>query len=169
MSRTRRRRRRVRLPRWRPSRRGLIVTVAVLGAGLVAGELLGSRPEATEADAPVAPCPGEPRCARLRVPVALPAVTVVDALHRQLPGVGGLLIGSPQTVVPTPTGALASFSVGPFTDDVAVEVEEASSGSVLWVRSAARFGRSDLGVNRRRARAVVEAVAEWLPPGTVGG
>ena len=67
-------------------------------------------------------------------------------------------------MTPTPTGALAAFTVGPFSDEVAVEVEAGSRGAVLWVRSASRVGRSDWGVNARRAQRIVAAVAGWLPP-----
>ncbi|WP_420454516.1 DUF1499 domain-containing protein [Rubrivirga sp.] len=131
---------------------------------LVASEALGSRPQATEADAPVPPCPSTPNCARLRVPVASAPLAVTEAVHRAFSGLGDTGLGTPAAFVPTATGALATFAVGPFQDEVAVEVEPASRGSVLWVRSAAESGRSDLGVNRRRAQRVVEAVAAWLPP-----
>lgn len=160
MSRRRRR-------RWRLGRRGWIGIGVAVVAWAAAGHLLGSRPEAVEADAPVAPCPGDPNCARLRVPVAAPPEAVVAAVHAALGRVRGLTIGSPETVVPTASGALATFAVGPFQDDVAVEVEAGSRGAVLWVRSASRTGRGDLGVNRRRAHRIVEAVGEWLPPGSV--
>ena len=73
-------------------------------------------------------------------------------------------LGEPSAYVPTPGGALASFDVGPFTDDVVVEVEPAPQGSVVWIRSASRTGRSDLGVNARRAARIVDALAGWLPP-----
>ncbi|PAP77501.1 DUF1499 domain-containing protein [Rubrivirga marina] len=135
---------------------------------MAAGYALGSRPEATEADAPVPPCPSTPNCARLRIPIAETPLAVTNAVHQAFSGIGddnGL--GVPSAFVPTESGALASFAVGPFQDDVVIAVEPASRGSVLWVRSSARVGGSDLGVNRRRARRIVEAVAAWLPPGNV--
>jgi len=46
-----------------------------------------------------------------------------------------------------------------FTDDIVVRVKEAPSGSIIDVRSASRVGRSDLGVNARRIRAFLTAVA----------
>ena len=169
MSRRRRRSssgRRLRLPRL--SRRSWIGVGAAAVVALAAGEALGSRPEATETDAPVSPCPATPNCARLRIPVAETPLAVTQAVHQAFSGVGDESgLGTPSAFVPTDTGALAAFAVGPFQDDVTVAVEPASRGSVLWVRSAARVGRSDLGVNRRRAGRVVEAVAAWLPPGAV--
>lgn len=160
------RRRRWRLPRLS---RAAWIGLGVAGvAVLIASAALGSRPEATEADAPVPPCPDSPNCARLRVPVAETPLAVTNAVHQAFSGVGddgGL--GAPSAFVPTEAGALAAFAVGPFEDDVVIAVEPASRGSVLWVRSAARSGWSDLGVNRRRARRIVEAVAAWLPPGAL--
>jgi uncharacterized protein (DUF1499 family) len=46
-----------------------------------------------------------------------------------------------------------------FTDDIVVRVKAAPSGSRIDVRSASRVGRSDLGVNARRIRAFIAAVA----------
>ena len=45
-----------------------------------------------------------------------------------------------------------SFWMG-FTDDIVLRVEAAGSGSRIDIRSAARHGRSDLGVNTARVRA----------------
>ena len=47
-----------------------------------------------------------------------------------------------------------------FTDDIVVRVRPAPSGSRIDVRSASRVGRSDLGVNARRIRAFLTAVAK---------
>ena len=46
-----------------------------------------------------------------------------------------------------------------FTDDIVVRVKAAPSGTIIDVRSASRVGRSDLGVNARRIRAFLAAVA----------
>ncbi|WP_412068240.1 DUF1499 domain-containing protein [Rubrivirga sp. IMCC43871] len=146
--------------------RRVLIGVGVVALGLVASRLLGSRPDATETDAPVAVCPDTPTCARLRVEVAAPPADVRAAARRALASTGGLT-GSPQAVTDTPTGALATVRIGPFVDEVAVEVDSAPSGAVLWVRSAARVGRSDLGVNRWRANRLVDAVARGLPEGAV--
>lgn len=47
-----------------------------------------------------------------------------------------------------------------FTDDVVVRVMVAPNGSRIDVRSASRVGRSDLGVNAKRVRAFLAAVAK---------
>jgi uncharacterized protein (DUF1499 family) len=44
----------------------------------------------------------------------------------------------------------ATFKAFVFTDDVVVRVVEWGDGAVLYVRSASRVGRHDLGVNGRR-------------------
>jgi len=46
-----------------------------------------------------------------------------------------------------------------FTDDIVVRVRSAPQGSRVDVRSASRVGRSDLGVNARRIRTFLAAVA----------
>jgi uncharacterized protein (DUF1499 family) len=46
-----------------------------------------------------------------------------------------------------------------FTDDIVVRVRPAPQGSRIDVRSASRVGRSDLGVNARRIRSFLAAVA----------
>ena len=47
-----------------------------------------------------------------------------------------------------------------FTDDIVVRVRATAQGSRIDVRSASRVGRSDLGVNARRIRAFLTAVAK---------
>jgi len=47
-----------------------------------------------------------------------------------------------------------------FTDDIVVRVRATAQGSRIDVRSASRVGRSDLGVNARRIRAFLAAVAK---------
>jgi uncharacterized protein (DUF1499 family) len=47
-----------------------------------------------------------------------------------------------------------------FTDDIVVRVRATAQGSRIDVRSASRVGRSDLGVNARRIRALLNAVAK---------
>ena len=49
-----------------------------------------------------------------------------------------------------------------FTDDVVVRGERAGTGSRVDVRSKSRVGRSDLGVNARRIRDFLAALAARL-------
>lgn len=50
-----------------------------------------------------------------------------------------------------------------FTDDIVVRVKPAPTGSRIDVRSASRVGRSDLGVNARRIRALLAALSAPTP------
>jgi uncharacterized protein (DUF1499 family) len=47
-----------------------------------------------------------------------------------------------------------------FADDIVVRVTATPNGSRIDVRSASRVGRSDLGVNAKRIRAFLAAVAK---------
>jgi Protein of unknown function (DUF1499) len=45
-----------------------------------------------------------------------------------------------------------------FRDDVVVRIRPAREGARVDVRSASRYGRSDLGVNAARIRALIEDI-----------
>ena len=134
--------------------------VLLVVAGGVASHVSGSRPEAPSGG-PLAACPDAPNCARVRVALAQPPDAVRRAARRALPRLGGRT-GRADAVSATEAGARARFAVGPFRDDLDVAVEAEGAGSVLWVRSASRTGRSDLGVNRARVAAFVAAVRAEL-------
>ena len=53
----------------------------------------------------------------------------------------------------------ASFRVFVFTDDLDLTVAPFDGGAVLHVRSASRVGAGDLGINRRRVLALLDAIA----------
>ena len=131
----------------------IVAGLGTLGAGLAASRALGSRAETTGAG-PLAPCPGVPNCARVAVPLAAPVADVLAAVPGALAEIGA------RDVSETAGGFVAVAPTGPFKDDVAVAVESADGGSVLWVRSASRVGRSDLGVNARRVDHLVAAVRQ---------
>ena len=61
-----------------------------------------------------------------------------------------------------PSGATATTPWFGFKDDVVVRVERAGTGSRVDVRSKSRVGRSDLGVNARRIRDFLAALAARL-------
>lgn len=133
----------------RPAWIGLGVAVLVLGG--IGSHLLGSMPE-VPAGGPLAPCPGTPNCARVRAFVAAPPETVRIAARQVLEDDGALDVEEMES------GWTAAAPIGPFVDDLEIAVEADGAGSALWVRSASRVGRSDLGVNARRARRLVSAV-----------
>lgn len=126
------------------------VGVATLAAGLIVSAGMGSAPDAP-AGGPLAACGPNPNCARVRVTIAAPPETVRAAAREALVETGATAIDA------TEAGWNAAAPIGPFVDDVAVALEADGAGSVLWIRSASRVGRSDLGVNARRARRLAEA------------
>jgi uncharacterized protein (DUF1499 family) len=56
----------------------------------------------------------------------------------------------------------AVFRAGFFKDDVDVAIEFDPAGSTLYIRSASRTGRYDLGVNKRRVRRILKDLAREL-------
>ena len=127
------------------------VGVAVLAGGIALSRLSGSTPEAPTGG-PLAACGADPNCARVHVAVAAPPDDVRAAARQALEDDGAT------DVEATDAGWTAAAPIWPFTDDVQIAVEADGAGSVLWIRSASRVGKSDLGVNTRRARRLVEAV-----------
>jgi len=55
--------------------------------------------------------------------------------------------------------AVARTPIMGFRDDVVVRVRPAREGARVDIRSASRYGRSDLGVNASRVRALIEDIA----------
>lgn len=126
--------------------------VAVV-AGMLASHRLGSRAD-TNASGPVAPCPDRPNCARVAVALSAPAAVVREAARAALADVGAVDVADDVGLW------VGTAPMGPFQDDVAIGVEPTATGSTLWVRSASRVGRSDLGVNARRVAHLVDAVRQ---------
>lgn len=147
-------------------RRGALVGLglaALAAGGIVASRALGSRPDEPGYDGPLPLCDGVPNCYRGRITLAAsPEATRGAALaaareHRDV------LSGRALRVTPTETGLTAVFRAGPFRDDLALAVEAGpEGGSVLHVRSAARVGESDLGINRLRVRRLLADVERRL-------
>ncbi len=97
-------------------------------------------------ETPLPPCPGTPNCATGGNAFEVEPRTLWLIAEHALSRVG------PHTVI-TDEGRLhidATFRVLMFTDDLAIRVVPHGEGSALYVRSASRSGRSDLGVNKRR-------------------
>jgi uncharacterized protein (DUF1499 family) len=64
--------------------------------------------------------------------------------------------------------AVVTTKIWKFKDDVTVQVRPAQpSGSVLWIRSASRVGKGDLGANTRHVMDLVEAVNSIAPVQTL--
>ena len=60
--------------------------------------------------------------------------------------------------------AVVTTKVWGFKDDVTVQIQPAQpSGALLWIRSASRVGKGDLGANSRHVMDLVEAVNAIVP------
>ncbi len=107
---------------------------------------------------PLPPCPSSPNCVRLTRVFAVDADTLFAAAR------GALEALSPLSVAEDPAARSldAVFRAGPFRDDVAVRVTREGNGSALHLRSASRVGYSDFGVNGRRVRRFLDALAQRL-------
>ncbi|MDT0633236.1 DUF1499 domain-containing protein [Rubrivirga sp. S365] len=138
-------------------------TLGVMAAALVAGRVLGSRPDEPGFVGPLPTCTDTPNCYRARRAYDVGPEALKTALDAAVREQRSIFSGSAIRVTPTETGLRAVFRAGPFRDDVAAAIEPGSAGqSVLHVRSASRVGESDLGVNRLRVRRLLDDVARRL-------
>ena len=115
-------------------------------------------------ESPLPPCRYPTNCVRESRAFPADADRLFEAAERAVREAAGLTTGRVQDVRPDPMARRfdARFSVLGFVDDFAVAVEPHAGGAALHVRSASRTGRGDLGVNRRRVRAFLQAVEKDL-------
>jgi uncharacterized protein (DUF1499 family) len=114
----------------------------------------GSLPSAAPSN-PLPACPDSPNCERISADYAAPADQLFARVQTALRDLGPARM----RLDPDSMRAAAVYRVAwVFKDDVAVAVEPTSDGSRLHVRSASRVGHSDLGVNRRRVRRLLNAL-----------
>jgi uncharacterized protein (DUF1499 family) len=111
---------------------------------------------------PLPECPSSPNCVRLTQTCAADADRLFAAAKQAIDSTGGKLTEEDTTSDPALRTLRATYRAFVFTDDVVLAVEPYEGGSALHLRSASRVGRSDLGVNGRRAKKVVAAVEEAL-------
>jgi uncharacterized protein (DUF1499 family) len=107
---------------------------------------------------PLPACPSSPNCHRESRAYERPPQDLFRAALAAVRDLSGLTIGRATEIERDALGLHASFRVFVFTDDLDLRVAPHGGGSVLHVRSASRVGRSDLGTNRRRVRALFEAL-----------
>ena len=75
----------------------------------------------------------------------------------------GLFSGAAESASVNASCIEAVFRIGPFKDDLTVAVERLKDGATaLHIRSKSRVGSYDCGVNRRRIRALLKAIAADL-------
>ena len=145
------------------TKRAVLLGVAGVVGAVVVSDRIGSRPAVRYGDGPLAPCGTEPNCSLVRVRLAADAGAVQPVVLAAVQSHATWRTGRAVRVTPTDDGVRALFAVGPFRDRLAAAVQaDESGGSVLWVRSQAETGRSDLGVNRARVRQVVDTVEAAL-------
>ncbi len=143
-------------------KRFLLALATLTGIGAVVSRQIGSQPELDAADSPLAACGPYANCARMSRAIPADESTVRRVAEAAVRTDRSLLAGRADEISLTAGGLRASYRVGPFVDDLALEVTPGASGksSVLHLRSASRMGRSDLGTNERRLdRLVAEVMA----------
>ena len=141
--------------------RTLLTGTLLLGGGAALSHWLGSIPDADAHGNPLPALPGTPNGyasgpLRLDAPPGLVRNVARGSLEN-----GGLypLYGTPEAITPTERGFDVVIALGPFRDDLSLAFEPDGAGTVVWARSAARLGRSDLGVNRARTRRLLDDIA----------
>lgn len=151
---------------WVPLFKGMRVLV---GAALLAG-CHGARPATLGVrQGLLAPCPSSPNCVSsmaLDAPhriAPLPFSGTAAVAVAKLAGiVGSLPRASVVTATETYLHAEFTSAVFRFVDDVECMADELTG--VIHIRSAARSGFSDLGVNRRRVETIRARWSELPPP-----
>lgn len=151
---------------------GIGLVLAAVG-GVVLSRALGSRetdPEALEGN-PLPPCPDGPlNCTRLTERFGVSAHLLRNALLNAIGASGHLWTGSPGEVEELDGRFRVTYRVGPFRDHVEALIRPGKHEDEAWLhlKSTARVGQSDLGVNSRRARRIVDGVRANLQELTSG-
>ena len=113
---------------------------------------------------PLAPCARTTNCIRTTIQFAAPAEDVGRAVDAALQ--------TPYTIETHAVGDFgrsAVFRAFVFKDDVRIQWQAVSSSeTVVYIRSASRVGRSDLGVNRKRVRGLIQRMEKLLSLKAVG-
>lgn len=110
---------------------------------------------------PLPPCPGTPNCVRESRTFAQPP----DVLFAQVVLALDDLRPIASTIAYDARTVDAVFRVFIFKDDVNLLVAPHDDASILYIRSASRVGKGDLGVNRRRVDAFYKRLQERLEVG----
>jgi len=113
-------------------------------------------------DNPLPPCPGTPNCERQARPFSTDPDVLFGAVQSTLANMGPVSMN----VRPQDRSVRTVFRVALlFKDDVDVAIRpDGPTGgqSMLYIRSASRVGKSDLGVNRRRVERFFGRLEERL-------
>ena len=131
------------------------------GAALTLGAALFISPPPMS-DSPLPPCASTLNCYAASRTYNWAPNMLMEATVAAVRSLSGLTIGSASEITrdTDDLGLHAVFRVFLFDDDLQIRIVPSESGTVLWVRSASRVGRSDLGTNRRRVEALLDCLEE---------
>jgi uncharacterized protein (DUF1499 family) len=137
-------------------------------AGLIIASCSGTRPvNLGVTNGLLAPCPSTPNCvsSQSKDPEhAVAALTYTSSPAEAMAKLKKIVQTMPRTLIvaETPAYLHAEFTsaIMRFIDDVEFSLDESTRS--INMRSAARLGKSDLGVNRKR---VEEIRSKWMGPG----
>lgn len=110
-------------------------------------------------ESPLPACPGTPNCVHEVHAYNILPSELADVVEQALRALSP--ISFDRGIIDTHT-MHAVYRAGFFKDDVDVSILYHNGGSHLYIRSASRVGRNDLGVNKRRLRCIIEALNERL-------
>lgn len=126
--------------------------------------LQGSRPSDFTSDADhhkqIEPCPDSPNCTLVSKIYSQETETLFPAVSEVLKNLDPYqisLISDDHRIE-----AVFKIPLFGFKDDVHILVETQPNGSILHIRSASRVGHSDLGVNRRRVKQILDKIEATL-------
>jgi uncharacterized protein (DUF1499 family) len=106
---------------------------------------------------PLEPCPGTPNCHIAEIAFSEGPEPVFDKLVQALRSTGA------ESVSPEPgrlyVAAVYKIPLFGYRDDVTAQVISGENGeTTLFIRSASRVGHSDLGVNQRRVKRILNTL-----------
>lgn len=103
-------------------------------------------------DSPLSACPGTPNCVHEVYEYPLLPSDLANNVEQALRALSPLSLE--RGIIDTHV-MHAVYRAGFFKDDVEVAIVLHEHGSRLYIRSASRVGRSDLGVNKRRVKRIL--------------
>ena len=112
---------------------------------------------------PLPACRNSLNCYRTSRTFSAAPEIVLGVAEKAIRAYSGLFSDVAKAVSVDASGIEAVFRIGPFKDDLTVAVERLKDGATaLHIRSKSRVGSYDCGVNRRRIRALLKAIAADL-------
>lgn len=109
---------------------------------------------------PLPPCPVTPNCVR----TSLVFDAGMEKVHEVLTHIFEREAHRFEVIAPKRIELHAVYRIPlfGFKDDVDVILEEADNETILFIRSASRVGKFDLGVNKRRVKRILRKVTNSI-------